>query len=651
MTAALHLAPLVDAGIVRGPVDVYEATPAANSPDNGKISSACSSLPKFEHQPGSGAIGRNIGVGIWSTAWHPFLDSPHVPNGDSDSGSGIRESFANLLRDLEACGSYVGEVGYRSPEGGWLVRSSLNATPRGIDDVVAEADAGGSEGTRGGNGKSGGEEEEAPALLFLREKDLLSCLRRAVNAEEARGTLRLRSGTRIEGLARIDGASASLARTTDAADEGADGNDDYYHLIVAADGLNSNLRHRFNGRGADNHHHYRNNYSKGGRRLPGQQKWERDERREANSVDDRKYVVFRGNAPKLTGEEELEEGLRSFQTWGEDRRMRFAAVPFKHKCDVIAGEDGRKDDEEVWFATISSKALLAEGPLPTPSTHLADLTPIERKERLLSAFEEWHKPVRTLIETTPPEDIIFETAVAHRFNAAPVSNAARVLEHEMRSQEEHGIESGGIVGMGGGGRGGPGPVFVFAGDAMMTVDPVLAQGFTMAMEEGASLAESVERVCGNNNNNNNDGQVGSSSGRDDYDENYSLELLRSLRFDPIALRKELRARHRRREARLINVLRSTELVEVLAQPTTCWKNSPAKAMLGIVSRRVARPLMKLGIVPEGVKKMVFDYVIRYSLGLTIDDGGNESSQGGASKDRDGDENRFLGVQGTLQKSR
>ncbi|EJK58716.1 hypothetical protein THAOC_21133, partial [Thalassiosira oceanica] len=158
-------------------------------------------------------MGRDIGVGIWSTAWWPYLrslsqgaqskskqhPSDHGQSSDNASGadgqqgianSGLsdliqrhkdRRSYKTLLQDLEACGSYVGDVGYRTPDGGWLVRYELNSSPFGIDDLLLSE-------YEGAKGMVGDIVKENPALLFVRERDLLSCLRNAVRAEGRKGT-------------------------------------------------------------------------------------------------------------------------------------------------------------------------------------------------------------------------------------------------------------------------------------------------------------------------------------------------------------------------------------------------------------------------------------------------------------------------------
>ena len=94
--------------------------------------------------------------------------------------------------------------------------------------------------------------------------------------------------------------------------------------------------------------------------------------------------------------------------------------------------------------------------------------------------------------------------------------------------------------------GGHGPVIQFVGDAFLTVDPILAQGFTVGMEGAASLAKAL------------------SSSLDVDTKNPDTTLA----FDPYILRKELMRRHDLRLHRLICLLRITELVQALGQPQT-----------------------------------------------------------------------------------
>lgn len=113
---------------------------------------------------------------------------------------------------------------------------------------------------------------------------------------------------------------------------------------------------------------------------------------------------------------------------------------------------------------------------------------------------------------------------------------------------------------------------------LVTVDPVLAQGFTMAMESGASLANSIE---------------------------HSLISSSTCVYEPKFLRETLNHRYSCRERRLLQLLRSTELVQRMAQPQG--------TLASIFATWIVRPLIKLS--PAILKKKVFDFLIRYSLGL------------------------------------
>jgi 2-polyprenyl-6-methoxyphenol hydroxylase-like FAD-dependent oxidoreductase len=115
------------------------------------------------------------------------------------------------------------------------------------------------------------------------------------------------------------------------------------------------------------------------------------------------------------------------------------------------------------------------------------------------------------------------------------------------------------------------------------VDPILAQGFTIAMEGAAALRTSLESGL-------------EAKSRRDYPE---------LAFDPYALRDELRNRHDARLSRLIHLLRATELVQALGQPTT-------GTLSGIISRDILRPLMRLA--PDFIKTPIFNFMLKYSLG-------------------------------------
>lgn len=624
MTAALHLSPLVAAGLIHGPIDVYESTAVkrikkqqdvnTNTVTRNNTSSCSGHTESGEHGgkqllPGSGALGRDIGVGLWSTAWWPFLKSLQLGkqmsagdanNNDSDSNREIdislqlqkeknRQSYQTLLQDLEACGSYVGGVGYRTPNGSWLVKSELNAEPYGINNLLHSENNNAEDAT---NNKT--IDNIDPALLFVREKDLLSCLRNAIKIEQRLGTVKYHSGLRVVGIDNVDGDLGSLAlQSTDEhylqMKMRSPSLSPQYHLIISADGLYSSLRSRFAGHNPA--------HATAGMTLQQPQnplEYEYDHttgQRETTRVEDREYIVFRGNAPKVDMTDE--DGSGSFQTWGEQRSMRFAAVPFRHETEDLEDDEddihtsksgghyskshsfmSKQKDEEVWFATISDPSFIQKADVAN-SSHTAE----ERKEMLLDAFGKWHKPVKTLIMNTPADHIMYEHAIAHRHNTSPVFDVARILEFEkwqdqmIKDKDTSGKDSKNVK-IDVDKIDGDGPMLVFIGDAQMTIDPVLAQGFTMAMEAGASLASSIES---------------SSSANTTY--------------QPDILRKELKNRHYTRERRLLQLLRSTELVQRLAQPQG----------LGAVVAKIIRPMAMLA--PEGLKKKLFDYMLRYSLGL------------------------------------
>jgi flavin-dependent dehydrogenase len=133
---------------------------------------------------------------------------------------------------------------------------------------------------------------------------------------------------------------------------------------------------------------------------------------------------------------------------------------------------------------------------------------------------------------------------------------------------------------------GHGPVIQFVGDAFLTVDPILAQGFTVGMEGAATIASALLSCL-------------------DVD---TLNPESTLAFDPLLLRKEMMSRHDMRLHRVICLLRITELVQALGQPITGTAS-------GMISRDIVRPMMKL--TPNFIKTPIFNAVLQYSLGLPM----------------------------------
>lgn len=484
LSAALHLAELVERGLVAGPIDVYAGIPPPSRP---------------------------IGVGLWSTALTPLQNS-------------WRCSHQLVWEDLLHLGRWVGAVGYKTPSGRWLAMSELPTTTPSASSP--------------------------PALLFLREQDMLSSLRKAVHLEEMRGTIMVHQGRQstVEGIDEqfVPHFSAPL-KLQDGISTERD-----YHLIVAADGMNSTLRQRYGG-----HRVLRRRLSGASalgspfdardERYDGpsdEASWDVQEQSEANTIEDRGYTVFRGNA-NVSVEEAGMNGV-SFQTWGEGNSMRFATVPLSY-----ADSTGRVE-QQVWFITTSDANITQE------------TDPDIRKEKLLQAFSTWHDPIHKLIEATPANGILFEKAMAHRHSVGPVPNLNRVLRQVYKVTPP---------------SSGPGPAVVFIGDSFMTVDPILAQGFTMAMEAGAALAPVVEASI--------------------------TQFPAGIAFDPYALRILLQERHDARNGRLLHLLQATGIVQALGQPQS--------GVVGSLSRYLIRPLML--ITPDFIKRPIFDALLKYSLGI------------------------------------
>lgn len=472
----------------------------------------------------------DIGVGIWSTALDGFRDSVNV------------ESHQIAYKFLMTHGTLSKGVGFRSPRGDWLAESNLSG-------------------------------DDTPDLLFLKEKDIVRALQLAVHHEVLNGNIVLHSGSggKIVSIAENSPLpwSAPLEIEGNCSDEPSKKSKRDYHLIIAADGMNSILRRTYGGHASTRRQYlgYSDNSSgtasDGPLDLPNdngitdiEETWAVSAHAEATGTQDRQYHVFRGNSP--VSRDKVDGLDKAFQTWGECGNMRFATVPIEVKVDGTVTKE-----LHTWFITIDDSTIASE------------IDPNKRKELLLKAFKEWHDPIRQLVEATPSNDILMDRAMAHKHSCEPVVNFNGVV-HSIRKKPVPSI--------------GDGPVLLFIGDAFMTVDPILAQGFTFGMEGAAAVAQSLILCLDNNN-----------------DQSFSIGNSR-LSFDPYFLRKELLNRYDRRLNRLICLLRSSELIQAFGQPI---KGS----FTGWISRTIIRPLMR--VTPNFIKTPIFNRVMMYSLGLHL----------------------------------
>ena len=408
-----------------------------------------------------------------------------------------------------------------------------------------------------------------PGLLFLSETDLLQALRKAVFHEQELGTIQTHYAsdhsdfsTKVEGieanpsnksgrLVFIDG-STSLSS---------------YNLIVSSEGTNSILRSKYAGHFSLSNQ-WKEKTDKNISDLMIQSKdWENREQNNINSVEDRNYVVLRGNAP--LNDAKVDVGGTSFQTWGEGNYMRFAAVPFTTKGLV---------EKYVWFATINDSEKKLYNAQTTE----------KRKALLKESFEKWHDPISKLIESTPADEILMERAVAHKNIVKPILNFHEITEH--RKQLQFNKESTSCNSTNGNDdRVDSGPIVLFAGDAAMTVDPVLAQGFTISLETSADLAKSIEKSV----------NLKAKTTKDVVTKNPFV-------LNPKHLREELKLWHERRRRRMVCLLRATDFVQSFAQPSS-------GSLFGLFSVYFARPAMSL--TPSFLKNKLFSFVMKYSLGL------------------------------------
>jgi hypothetical protein len=188
LSTALHLAPLVAQGLIAGPIDVYDSN-------------------ERHH-------GRDIGVGIWSTALEGF---------DDDDDDKTIDSHRLVYQDMTRVGTFIGKVGYRSPSGAWLAESNLQQQkPLSSSSSSARSSF-----------------SSLPQLLFLRECDMIAALQKAVHLEVQRGNVMLHTGSNYKVKSILEDSSTEpwaaplVLKGNNNAEASSEITERDYHLIVA----------------------------------------------------------------------------------------------------------------------------------------------------------------------------------------------------------------------------------------------------------------------------------------------------------------------------------------------------------------------------------------------------------------------------------
>ncbi|CAM9208315.1 unnamed protein product [Ectocarpus sp. 4 AP-2014] len=409
------------------------------------------------------------GVGIWT------------------HGLACLESLG-VLRQLESEGRYMGEAGYRDTAGNWLATPTRplqqwGAAPMLRGEPCSDAFGGKSEDARLGGGGEGG----SASVLFVRESKLMEALRSALPADTKFVVGDVEDINWGRGARNDDAGVAGKSRGTVsgrfcAAGAGDGGWEADFDLLVGADGRQSFVRDRVvlapeagatDGRRGD-----------AGRSVASTGAVGRSEAAAAGPRR-RGYTVYRGVCSSSSssssssrrspeGASRMDEeggwGLASFQTWGPG--LRFASVP-------LAG------DARMWFATVEDGLVGADGGPADKDQHSPSCggggcegeQNHKNKRFLLETFGGWHAPVGSLLRATAEGSITREDARAmSRRGLRDIAAAVGAARRRSRG--------------GGGGGGGGGVVLV--GDAAHTLDPVLAQGAGLALEDAFFLAQHLK---------------------------------------------------------------------------------------------------------------------------------------------------------------
>jgi len=388
LCAALHLAPLVSHGIVQGPIDVYEAK-----------------SPYVEHTQEKR---ETIGVGLWSTALLPFLRS-HSDSNFANKHDEQRQSYKMLLQQLVSVGCFVTNVGYRTPNGSWITRTTLSSNNLVYNNENVNM--------------------QQPSLLFLQRHSLLKALYDAISIE-GQQTIHMHYGHKIQSITQCGrDYEAILSYVKEEHEEDSNAKSTKpYNLIIVAEGMNSNLRRQYSTHVKESPTQQHNDAKQGTGGGTSSTFTYNDD------IEDRGYSVFRANTI-------INSGIitDSFQTWGEKNSMRFAVVPCymlpnsSSMCSSTFTTNNRPFQPTIANA-VASQQIESLQPIqrgytwffttndPSYYDYKNINSPRDRKDRILESLRHWHNPICELIQSTRAEDIVMERAVAHRTSASALGS-------------------------------------------------------------------------------------------------------------------------------------------------------------------------------------------------------------------------------------
>lgn len=485
------------------------------------------------------------------------------------------------MDELNSCGRYIGPVGYRTVDGSFLARSSL---PRYENEYQCDDNDDSNFDKYGGIN---------PGLLFVSEGELISALARGGNNNN-NNMLNIVYNCEVEDVI-LSGDEYKLQFTNtknnnndglqkDCSEEESSSLSSPspgYDMIIVADGAFSKIR--------------RNNK----RQFPATTT-STAYNMSAYGIEDRGYTIFRGNASLSDyhhnhkhnhnhnhehkhKHEQISTNYSngaSFQTWGDGQCMRFAACPMMTDADAAAGRY-----RYVWFATMETTEHDLDldhnnnNNLNSNSSSYDDddstkcyNNAANKKELLLNKFGDWHDPIGELIRSTAEDAILCERAIGHLDVHNNVHHALDLHLHSPTCTAMHSNSAND-------------PILVFAGDADYCIDPVLAQGFSIGLEDAASIGSLVRRCA---------------------------EAAVSKNEFLVQARGEVHEWNKRKETRLKRVLNATALVQILAQP---GGGDGDGAALLLRSKMVQWTRKCMRVTPDFVMTPAFDAMMRYSVGL------------------------------------